>query len=135
MCSSVQIVISGEIDFTFLNIWVSRSTKKRFLGTAVPVYQQIGNNLWSAKTKKGLRDKNYMTANYTPILWSILINMLEGNEWISPISTGEWRIYLRTKMHVLTINMIKQCNLLNWDSVIHNAVICMNDSNYAWREL
>lgn len=48
-----------KIDLTFLNIWVSRSTNKRFLGTVVGLYQQIGNNLWCAKTKKGLRDKDY----------------------------------------------------------------------------
>lgn len=42
------------------------------------------------KDKKGLRDKNYMTANYTPILWSILINMLEEmNEYHQSAQVNE----------------------------------------------
>lgn len=88
------------------------------------LYQQIGNNLWCAKTKKGLRIKIIMTANQ---FWYVRMN-----EWKLPISTGEWRIYLHIKMHVLTTKQC--CDLLNWVSIIHNTVICMNDSNYAWRE-
>lgn len=81
------------------------------------------------KDKKGLKDKDYYDSKSIIHQFWDQFDMLE---WKLPISTGEWRIYLHIKMHVLTTKQC--CDLLNWVSILHNSVICMNDSNYAWRE-
>lgn len=86
------------------------------------------------KDKKGLRDKDYYDSKSIIHQFCDQFDMLEWmhENYDVPISTGEWRIYLHIKMHVLTTKQC--CDLLNWVSIIHNSVICMNDSNYAWRE-
>lgn len=52
------------------------------------LYQQIGNNLWCAKTKKGLRIKIIMTANQ--LYTNFLINLICWNEWMKITNQHRW---------------------------------------------
>lgn len=92
------------------------------------------------KDKKGLKDKDYYDSKSIIHQFCDQFDMLEWmNENYQSAQVNEeficifqFFIYLHIKMHVLTTKQC--CDLLNWVSVIHNSVICMNDSNYAWRE-